>query len=262
MSRLGRALAVTASIIVALSMDPPVAKAAGVTYTLESYDFDDVAGISVSITQTEFGGTLCPCVKVRYPADGLQNAQGVAAIANTPLQSGDTVMGFSLGAQVISQYLAQYTPPPGVRFILIGETPTHNAYLASIGQGVPANIANQVIMVVRQYDGWTDYPTNYFNRNYSLAIQNAQSGAENIHNYVTAQLNNPANVVTTQGNIIAVMIPTQHLPLNDWRRQWGQAAQADQLDAQERPLIDSAYNRLVPTPAQLAAATAEQVPGT
>jgi hypothetical protein len=262
MSPLGKASAVVASIIIALSTDPPVAKAAGVTYTLESFDYDDVAGISESITQTEFGGSLCPCIKIRYPADGLHNAQGVAAIASTPLKAGDTVMGFSLGAQVVSQYLAQYTPPLGVRFILIGETPTHNAYLASIGQGVPANIANQVIMVVRQYDGWTDYPTNYFNPNFALAMQNAESGAEIIHNYVTAQLNNPANVVTTQGNIIAVMIPTQHLPLNEWRRQWGQAAQADQLDAQERPLIDSAYNQLVPTPAQLAAATAEQVAGT
>src|SRR5581483_8241473 len=115
-----------------------------------------------------------------------------------PLRAGDTVLGFSLGAQVISLYLAQYSPPPGVRFILLGETLTHNDYLVSIGQGIRPTVANQVIMVARQYDGWSDYPTQYLSPNYSLAWQNAESGGALIHNYVTAQLNNPANVVTTR----------------------------------------------------------------
>ncbi|WP_422226198.1 PE-PPE domain-containing protein [Mycobacterium sp.] len=259
MSGLGKALAVMASIIVALSMDPPAAKAGGVTYTVEPFDYDDVRGMTVSVTQTELGGTLCPCVKVRYPADGIHNAEGVTALANTPLQSGDTVVGFSLGAQVVSLYLAQYTPPPGVRFVLLGDTFARNEQLVSAKQGVPANIANQVILVARQYDGWSDYPTTLLSPNFPLAMQNAESGAASLHNYVTAQLNNPANVVTTRGNITAILIPTQHLPVNAWRRSWGQSAQADQLDAQQRPLIDSTYNRPGPTPDQLAAASAEQV---
>jgi len=259
MSGLGKALAVTASIFVALSMDPPAAKAGGVTYTVEPFDYDDVRGMTVSVTQTELGSTLCPCVKVRYPADGLHNAEGVTALANTPLQSGDTVLGFSLGSRVVSLYLAQYTPPAGVRFVLLGDTFARNDQLVSQRQGVPANIANQVILVAREYDGWSDYPTTMLSPNYSLAMQNAESGAASIHNYVNAQLNNPAIVVTTRGNITAILIPTQHLPLNDWRRLWGQSAQAAQLDAQQRPLIDSAYNRPGPTPAQVAAATAEQV---
>jgi len=44
MSGLGKALVVMASIIVALSMDPPVANAGGVTYTVEPFDYDDVRG--------------------------------------------------------------------------------------------------------------------------------------------------------------------------------------------------------------------------
>jgi hypothetical protein len=175
------------------------------------------------------------------------------------LHSGDTVLGFSLGSQVVSLYLAQHTPPPGVRFVLLGDTLARNDQLAAERQGVPANIANQVILMARQYDGWSDYPTITTSPNYQLAMQNAESSAANIHNYVTAQLNNPANVVTTRGNITAILIPTQHLPLNDPKRWSGQSAEADQLDAQQRPLIDSAYNdRPGPTPAQLAASTGEQ----
>jgi PE-PPE domain len=127
---------------------------------------------------------------------------------------------------------------------------------------VMASIANQVILVARQYDGWSDYPTTLFPPNFSLAMQNAESGAASIHNYVTAQLNNPANMVTTKGNISAILIPTQHLPVNGWRRLFGQSAQVDQLDAQQRPLIDGNDDRPGPTPDQLAASTAEQVAGT
>jgi diacyltrehalose acyltransferase len=90
-------------------------------------------------------------------------------------------------------------------------------------------------------------------------MQNAEAGAATIHDYVNAHLDDPANVVTNRGNITSILIPTQHLPLNNWRRLSGPSAEADQLDAQQRPLIDSAYDRPGPTPAQLAASTGEQV---
>lgn len=263
MNGLTKVLAVMASIIVALTMDPPVANAAGVTYTLEPFDYDGVQGLVVSVTKNQLGGTLCPCVKIPYPADGMHNTQGVTALANTPLRAGDTVLGFSLGSQIVALYLSKYTPPPGVRFVMLGDTFTHNDQIDALGQGVPANIANPVILVARQYDGWSDYPTNLASPNYQLAWQNAQYGGGLIHDYVNARLDNPANVVITRGNMTGILIPTQHLPLNVWRRWWGQNAQADQLDAQQRPLIDSAYNaRPGPTPQQVAQATSEQVANT
>jgi diacyltrehalose acyltransferase len=257
MSGLGKGLAMMASIIVALVMNPTVAKADAVTYTVEPFDFDG-AGTTMSVTQNQLGGALCPCVKVPYPADGLHNDAGVAALASAPLHSGDTVLGFSLGSQVISAYLAQHAPPPGVRFVLLGDTFARNDQLVAVGQGIPADIANKVILVVRQYDGWSDAPTNAASPNYQLAMQNAQAGAATIHDYVKARLDDPANVVTNRGNITAVLIPTQHLPLNNWRRLSGSSAEADQLDAQQRPIIDSAYERPGPTPDQLAASTGEQ----
>jgi hypothetical protein len=114
---------------------------------------DGVGGITFSVTQNQLGGTLCPCVKVPDPADGLHNDAGVAALADAPLHSGDTVLGFSLGSQVISLYLAQHTPPPGVRFVLLGDTFARNDQLVAAGQGIPADIANKVVLVARQYDG-------------------------------------------------------------------------------------------------------------
>jgi hypothetical protein len=258
MSGLGKRLTVVASVCVAVMTNVAVAHAAGTTYTLEPFDYDDVGSTVMNITQQQLGGMLCPCVKIPYPADGLHNAQGVAGIAKTPLKAGDTVMGFSLGAQVIALYLAQNTPPAGVRFVMLGDTPTHNSQMVFLGQGVPANVGDQVILVARQYDGWSDYPMVTTSLNFSLSWRNAQMGAAMIHDYVNARLDNSANVVTTQGNITAILIPTQHLPLNDWQRLFGPSPTADALDATQRPLVDSAYSRPGPTAAQVAASTSEQ----
>jgi hypothetical protein len=73
-----------------------------------------------------------------------------------------------------------------------------------------------------------------------------------------AQLDNPANVVTKDGNVTQILIPTQNLSINNWLRQIGLSSLADQLDAVERPEIDSAYTQTAPTGAQLAASTSEQ----
>jgi hypothetical protein len=259
MSGLGKVLTMMASIIVAPMMNPAVANADSVTYTVEPFNFDGVMGMTFSVTKNQLGGALCPCVKVPYTADGLHNDAGVAALADAPLQSGDTVLGFSLGSQVISAYLAQHTPPPGVRFVLLGDTFAQNDKFVAVGQGIPADIANKVILVARQYDGWSDSPTNTASPHYGLATQNAQAGAATIHDYVNARLDDPANVVTTRGNITSVLIPTQHLPLNNLRPNLPIAEADDGLDAQQRPLIDTAYERPGPTPDQLAASTDEQV---
>lgn len=241
------------------TMNPSASRAGAITYTVEPFDFDGDAGMSMAVTHKQLGGTLCPCVKLPYPADGLHNDAGSAAIASAPLRSGDTVLGFSLGSQVISLYLAQHTPPLGVRFVLLGDTFARNDELVAKHQGIPADIPNPVTLVVREYDGWSDSPTNKASAHYGLAKQNAEMGAVTLHNYIDARIDDPANVIDTRGNITAVLIPTQHLPLNSPRRLLGGNAKADQLDAEQRPLIDSAYDRPAPTPEQLAASAGEQV---
>jgi hypothetical protein len=166
-------LIVTALSLVLAVINPTAHADEPITYTLEPWDLDGVMGISMAVTQLQLGGSLCPCVKVPYPADGLHNQQGADALATTPLKAGDTVMGFSLGVQVVSLYLSQHTPPPGVRFVLLGDTFERNDKLLAIGQGVPLDIANEVLFVVHQYDGWSDAPTDTSSPGYQLALQNA-----------------------------------------------------------------------------------------
>jgi hypothetical protein len=216
-------------------------------------------------------------MKIPYPADGFHNQQGADAInkVSSQFKPGDTLMGFSLGVQVISLFLAQHTAsdgtttlPPGVRILLAGDTFNRNQVLINTvdsthpgkGEGIPWNILTPVTMVVNEFDGWSDAPDLTNSPNYNTANQNAVAGTQHLHYYANADLNNPANVVTVRGNITAILVPTQHLPLNMWMRGMGMDNQVDTLDAQQHPLISTAYSRPGSSVAQQAAAAAEQVP--
>jgi hypothetical protein len=246
------------------------------TYTVEPFDYDGTMGITMTVTQDQFGGKMCPCTKIPYPADGsaADNQKGADAIqaATKYMHPNDIIMGFSLGVQVISLWLSQHTPPPGVHILLAGDTWARNLQLLgtantntatpnATGQGIPLNIGTDVTMVVNEYDGWSDSPDLTNSPNYSLAMSNAYQGTNRLHYYALADLANPANLVTRAGNITMVLIPTQNLPNNDWMRSGpGPNPSVDPIDAQQRPLINSAYSRPASTAAQQAAAGAEQVP--
>ncbi|HME78923.1 MAG TPA: PE-PPE domain-containing protein [Mycobacterium sp.] len=215
------------------------------TFTLEPFDGDGVAW-SVNVTQAQFGGTQCPCQKVAYKADGLHNQDGVdqiwALVQAGVIKSGATLMGFSLGTQVISMFLSQHTLPPGVHVLLAGATFAENQRYGK--NGIPLTIANDVTMVANEYDGWSDWPDKTSAPGYAIALENSKLGKKHVHNYTKAQLNNPANVIERRGNITAILIPNQTLPMGDETK---------------RAEIDTAYTRPIPTAAQLAAATDEQV---
>lgn len=224
---------------------PPINPIAPVTYTVEPFDMDGVAGITLSVTQLQFGGRYCPCEKIPYPADGLHNQQGVDAIASIPFKDGDTLMGFSLGVQVISMFLSQHTLPPGVKVLLAGDTLAQNDKFVAAGVGIPADIANQVVMVANEYDGWSDSPTDTKSPNYWAALWNAGLGTTRLHYYANANPADPANVVTHRGNITAILIPTVTMPNGNEGSRAG---------------IDQAYTRPGSTPVQRAAAASQQVP--
>lgn len=240
---------------------PTIPATGPITYTVEPFDMDGTLGITMTVTQDQFGGKKCPCVKIPYPADGLHNQQGADAIntAAPSFKPGDTLMGFSLGTQVVSLFLSQHTLPAGVKVLLAGDTFAQNARFNATGVGIPLTIANQVTMVANEYDGWSDSPDLTSSPNYSLAEQNAAAGTQRLHYYANADVSNPANVVVTQGNITAILIPTQHLPQNDYLRGWDDAG-ANAIDTAQRPLINTAYSRPASSAAQQAAAGAEQVP--
>lgn len=256
-----RSFALSIVLLVAMLTAPPAHADEPTTYTVEPFDFDGVFGITMSVTQLQFGGRYCPCVKIPYPADGWHNQQGADTIAKVPFKAGDTLMGFSLGVQVISLFLAQHTLPPGVKVLLAGDTFARNQELVSKGQGIPWDIANPVTMVVNEYDGWSDAPTRRGSPNFGLSNMNAVAGTQRLHYYANAVVDDPANTVTRRGNITAVLIPTVNLPNNAWMRGWADGW-ADSLDAQQRTAIDEAYDRPGSTPAQRSAPSvaAQQVP--
>lgn len=233
------------------------------TYTVEPFDFDGSMGISYSVTQVQLGGTLAPYVKIPYVADGMHNQSGAdninTLVSNGTIKPGDTVMGFSLGCQVISLYLSQYVPTPEIRFVLCGDTLWRNAQFVNAGVGIPWDIDNEVILLAHEFDGWSDYPDRTGAAGYSLAVAHANAGMNSLHNYVTARLDDPSYVVSSRGNITAKLIPTRRLPGNYWMRNMGMHAQADDLDAKQRPKIAAAYSRSSPTMSQLAAASVFQV---
>lgn len=237
-----------ALIVSAAMVHVPPARATGpMTYTVEPFDLDGTLGITMNVTQLQFGGRYCPCTKIPYPADGMHNQQGADAInaASALFKPGDTLMGFSLGVQVISLFLAQHPLPTDVHVLLAGDTFARNAALVADGQGIPMTIANDVTMVVNEYDGWSDDPTLTGASGYFMAWWNAAVGTQRLHYYVNADPGNGANIVTHTGNITAVLIPTVTMP-----------------DGEEstRTEIDAAYTRPGSTPAQRAAAASQQVP--
>jgi hypothetical protein len=204
------------------------------------------------------------CVQIIYPF--LDIPQGVtllgAAINST---SGPIIVfTYSQGGQVAEQWLKQNAnapnapSPANLTFILLGNsTRAYGGSLVEPAGGVGSPSAEvwpqsqyQVIDVARQYEYSADYPNNPLSPFYGLAIVNAIAGGWYLHDYTAVDnlsaINDPANTVWKVGNITYVLIPTPNLPLLDGLRQLGLPALADQLQAQLKPLVDSAYNRNYP----------------
>jgi hypothetical protein len=123
---------------------------------------------------------------------------------------------------------------------------------------LPPDTAYQGTEVIRQYDGWADWPDDTSNL---LAVANAFVGMLFIHpDYRNVDLNDPANVRYTPdvagqpGNVTYVWVPTKTLPLVSWA---GPLAPA--LDKRLRPIIETAYHRPVDIPDPNASAPAVSV---
>jgi hypothetical protein len=230
------------------------------TWTVEPWCFDGLFGIYWStFTQQCLGSSMKPFTKVNYPATGFPWDVQYGAnqiwnlIKNGSIKAGDTVMGFSLGSQTVMLFLSQHAReiPDGIKFLLCGCTFWRNQDFLDHGNaalygtgGVPWDIKNQVTMIARQGDGFSDQPDILNAPGYALAKQMATAGQNVLHDYRTAKLDHLANVVTKRGNITALLVPTIKLPgVSEGMRQ----------------AIDAAYSRPSPTPDQLAVAVDVQV---
>lgn len=271
-----RHAALAAAVSVALIAAAPPGNAATVL-TLEG----GIVGMQhlLHFTPLQLRGDQCAspnhCQPVDYfafPANPFtdQGAANVrAAIAALPADEQVVLFGHSQGGQVIYSDLRTWAADPvnapdpaRVSWVSIGnpENPYGGRRVTTEGPGapwLPTDTAYRGTEVIRQYDGWADWPDDTTNL---LAVANAVVGMFTTHtDYWKVDLNDPRNVRYTPevagqpGNVTYVWVPNDTLPLVAWA---GPLAGA--LDNALRPIVEKAYHRPVdipdPTPAASAAA--------
>jgi diacyltrehalose acyltransferase len=215
-------------------------------------------------------------IQVPYNNYGLflNTVQQGASLLNSYLTAGTgtmVVFGHSLGAVVSSYWLANYVDgpigtttisPADLSFVFIGNSvhkyggalgPESNAEWSNwFGTGVtaPDNTPYTVTDVVRQYDGWADWPNGTFNVD---ADFNALAGQNSIHpNYqnvspsptAAGNVSYTPTVSGSPGKITYVWSMTEPVPIlgTSW------LAPTPALDEDIRPTIESAYDRPVTIP--------------
>ncbi len=221
-------------------------------------------------TPLQLQGSFCRSPNTCQPVDylALPGDQFIERGADEVLQalkalpgSGPVILvGHSEGGQVIDSVLRRWKANPAIapdpaRLSWVSLGNPDNAYGGQQLQfGAPrkrpADTPYTGIEVIRQYDGWADWPSNPFN---ALAVANAIAGSQTVHpNYFNVDVNSPKNVRYTPkladgtpGKITYVWVPNPVLPLVA-----GLGPLAPVFDRMLRPLVEAGYNRPVrlPTP--------------
>lgn len=221
-------------------------------------------------TPKELQGYFCAapntCRAVDYltlPGDNY-NEMGADKLVETvrtlPAGTGPVIlMGHSQGAQVIYSALRRWQADPSkapdpalVSWVSIGNPDNPIGGIRnSFGnaQPRPAQTPYAGTEVIRQYDGWADWPDDPTNL---LSVFNALAGMATVHpNYFDVDINNPANVRYTPdrpdgkpGNVTYVWVPNPVLPMVA-----GLGPLAPVLDPVLRPIVEAGYHRPVTIPA-------------
>jgi pimeloyl-ACP methyl ester carboxylesterase len=269
-----RALAALCSVlgIAAAGAGAPVAGAANASVAAAPATVLTLEGGLVGVqhifhfTPFQLQGALCAspnaCRPVDYlalPGDAFNEAGAdllEQAVDALPDRGGPvTLFGHSQGGQVIYAALRRWAADPStapdpsrVSWVSIGnpENP-YGGVVEKLGlkpaPRLPVDTAYQGIEVIRQYDGWADWPTDQANL---LAVANAVVGALTVHpRYDNVNLDDPKNVRYTPdkpdgtpGNVTYVWVPNPRLPLIA-----GTGPLEPILDKMLRPIIEAGYHR-------------------
>ena len=219
----------------------------------------------VPFTQLQLRGDLCDppdtCQAVDYPAwplgqyfndlGAVRVNEAIAALRDdgTPI----TLFGHSQGGQVIYSALRGWAADPAtapdsdrVSWVSIGNP--ENAFGGRDPDPIPADSPYQGTEVIRQYDGWADWPTDERNL---LAVLNAAVGMSTTHvfGYFDVDLNDPRNVRYTPegadgspGNVTYVFVPNPMLPLVAMTGLLAPLLNPV-LDPILRPIVEAGYQR-------------------
>lgn len=113
------------------------------------------------------------------------------------------------------------------------------------GNGFPDATPYRVWDVARQYEFWTDYPSDLKNKD---AVENARDGFGLHLDYSGVRLGDPQNVEWKEGNVTYVLQPTFPMPKC---RKWYWGADREALEDQKiRAKVEEAYTRPKAVPQQ------------
>ena len=222
-------------------------------------------------TPLQLSGELCDSPNRCEPVDYFAMPLGQAfndlgavrvneAIAELPDDGTPiTLFGHSQGGQVIYSALRGWAADPDtapdpdrVSWVSIGNP--ENVFGGRDPDPVPEDSPYAGIEVIRQYDGWADWPTGPFNL---LAWANAAVGMSTTHvfGYFDVDIDAPTNIRYTPdradgtpGNITYVFVPTPTLPLVTAMTGPLAPLLNPVLDPLLRPMVEAGYNRPITVP--------------
>ncbi len=181
------------------------------------------------------------------------------AVNAQPVGESMVVFGYSQSARIASiekGNLAAAGSTLPLSFVMIGNPNRSNGGILERFEGLqipilgvtfdgatPTNTDFKTVDITRQYDGWSDFPTNPLN---PFATANAVAGIQYLHgDYQSAGLGN-ALYQGSYGDTDYYMIPSQRLPLLMPLADAGvPSPMVTMLDAPIRVLVESGYNRTI-----------------
>jgi len=219
---------------------------------------DTLIGIDYPADLWPVTGPLTLDKSVTQGTDSLDEVlQGVTPETSTPT----TVVGISQGAVVINyekRRAAASDPNDDITFVTLGDPtnsdggllaklpPVHIPILDFTFTQEPVATPHDTIEVVREYDGFADWPDRPFN---VLADLNALAGTIYVHPYYAGiDLHDEDNVVTQSTNTAGgttthILVKTDHLPITQPLRDVGVNDEVvDAIDKPLRKVINVAYD--------------------
>ncbi len=199
---------------------------------------------------TTLNGAVCAAPSTCTPIPYLTfvTPTGTAALDTVLKDNPDepvVIFAYSNGAQAAEYWIAEHAndpdapPAENVTFIFMGNSiRKYGGADKEFGISQPSQY--KVIDVAREYDPVADFPDNPANL---LALANALAGGFSMHDYRDVDIDDPNNIVWTEGNTTYVLVPTEKLPLLDPLRVVGLNALADQLNGPLKEIVDQGYDR-------------------
>ncbi|MGD9619454.1 MAG: PE-PPE domain-containing protein [Mycolicibacterium sp.] len=171
------------------------------------------------------------------------------------------VFGLSGGAGAANEWMKYYADEADapsaevLSFLFIGNPGRRYGGMSSRYAPTPET-QYRVVDIVQQYDPVADRPDDPFNL---LAQMNLAAGlfSPQHTDYTNVDINDPKNIVWTEGNITYILVPTEKIPLLNGLRAFGLNSLADSLNDPLKAIIERGYNRPIPITAPVASTAAD-----